>query len=96
MIDKIECFAQVNEAGESLVKYCATTHLTKPVHSEVDIPFLKPNCKSLVRKNSENWERMTHSKILLRDGASAIERQLITNRGIFMTLRYGNYKAVPK
>ena len=59
---------------DSLLKYCVTTHFTKPVHSEVDIPFLKPNYKSLVQKHSVNWERMTHSKVLLRDGASAMER----------------------
>ena len=71
-VSELRTLAQTCNFGDSLGDMLRDRLV--PVHSEVDIPFLKPNYRSLVQKHAVNWERMTHSKVLLRDGASAIER----------------------
>lgn len=73
MLSKVKSIKEYEDqqtCDEHSVTLCSS--FKRPLHSNVEKPLLKSNCKSLVQKDPEYWSTMTCSITLLIIGARVI------------------------
>ena len=99
MIDKIESFAQVKGTAinRSVIgQVLCNNTFDKASAQQRGHALFKPKLQVTSKKKFRELEENDPLQNVTKRWYMCDTTIVITNRGLFMALRYGNYKAVPK